>query len=187
MVETSHMGSEVAARSGSLITARDALEQGREVFAVPGSPLDPRAEGTNHLLKQGATLVTEVSAVIDVLKPLIGRAPDSFAEDPEPFDAGDRPRIRRAISAAASFRCSVRPRSRSTTWCGYPAHRSRSSAWCCSTSTSLAAWSGMATASCRCFDSGRARVVPGRASLRARKDWRRDAAASSGAVWLVAA
>src|SRR5207244_7224969 len=42
---------EAAARSGSLITARFALEQGREVFAVPGSPLDPRAEGTNSLLK----------------------------------------------------------------------------------------------------------------------------------------
>ena len=47
---------EAARRSGSLITARFALEQGREVFAVPGSPLDPRAEGTNDLIRDGATL-----------------------------------------------------------------------------------------------------------------------------------
>ncbi len=44
-----------------------ALEQGREVFAVPGSPLDPRCEGTNGLLKQGATLVTETDDVLAVL------------------------------------------------------------------------------------------------------------------------
>jgi DNA processing protein len=64
---------EAARRSGSLITARLAGEQGREVFAVPGSPLDPRAEGTNGLLKQGATLVTEAADVTAVLEPILGR------------------------------------------------------------------------------------------------------------------
>jgi len=64
---------EAARRSGSLITARMAGEQGREVFAVPGSPLDPRAEGTNGLIKQGATLVTEAADVIAVLEPILGR------------------------------------------------------------------------------------------------------------------
>jgi DNA processing protein len=74
---------EAAKRSGSLITARFALEQGREVFAVPGSPLDPRAEGTNGLLKQGATLVTEAADIIAVLEPILGRAPDRPAEEPD--------------------------------------------------------------------------------------------------------
>jgi DNA processing protein len=64
---------EAARRSGSLITTRFALEQGREVFAVPGSPLDPRAEGSNGLIKQGATLVTEASDLIDALQPILGR------------------------------------------------------------------------------------------------------------------
>jgi len=63
---------EAAKRSGSLITARLALEQGREVFAVPGSPLDPRAEGTNSLIKQGATPVTEAADIIAVLQPIMG-------------------------------------------------------------------------------------------------------------------
>jgi DNA processing protein len=62
---------EAAKRSGSLITARFALEQGREVFAVPGSPLDPRAEGTNGLIKQGATPVTETADIIAVLRPIM--------------------------------------------------------------------------------------------------------------------
>jgi DNA processing protein len=62
---------EAAKRSGSLITARFALEQGREVFAVPGSPLDPRAEGTNGLIKQGATPVTETSDIVTVLQPIM--------------------------------------------------------------------------------------------------------------------
>jgi DNA processing protein len=79
---------EAARRSGSLITARFAGEQGREVFAVPGSPLDPRAEGTNALLKQGATLVTEAADVIAVLQPILGRGFDVPAEEPEPDTLG---------------------------------------------------------------------------------------------------
>ena len=74
---------EAAQRSGSLITARMALEQGREVFAVPGSPIDPRTEGANRLLKQGATLVTETSDIIAVLQPILGRPFDLPAEEPE--------------------------------------------------------------------------------------------------------
>ncbi|KMO38297.1 DNA-processing protein DprA [Methylobacterium aquaticum] len=78
---------EAARRSGSLITARFALEQGREVFAVPGSPLDPRAEGTNDLIRDGATLCAAPEHVMAVLAPLIGGpAPDGGAED-----AADRP------------------------------------------------------------------------------------------------
>jgi DNA processing protein len=74
---------EAARRSGSLITARFAGEQGREVFAVPGSPLDPRAEGTNGLLKQGAILVTEAADVTAVLEPILGRGLDLPAQEPE--------------------------------------------------------------------------------------------------------
>jgi DNA processing protein len=73
---------EAAQRSGSLITARMALEQGREVFAVPGSPLDPRAEGTNGLLKQGATLVTEAQDVIAVLEPILDPVLGHLREKP---------------------------------------------------------------------------------------------------------
>jgi len=75
---------EAARRSGSLITVRFALEQGREVFAVPGSPLDPRAEGTNGLLKQGATLVTEAGDVIAVLEPILGTKIEPPAEEAAP-------------------------------------------------------------------------------------------------------
>jgi DNA processing protein len=75
---------EAARRSGSLITTRLALEQGREVFAVPGSPLDPRAEGSNGLLKQGATLVTEAEDVIAVLRPILGAPLERSMREPEP-------------------------------------------------------------------------------------------------------
>jgi DNA processing protein len=74
---------EAAKRSGSLITARMALEQGREVFAVPGSPLDPRTEGSNDLIKQGATLVTDAGDVISVLQPILGQSVALAAEEPE--------------------------------------------------------------------------------------------------------
>jgi DNA processing protein len=88
---------EAALRSGSLITARIAAEQGREVFAVPGSPLDPRAAGTNDLIKQGATLTTEASDVINAVEPIMGRPLALREPDDEPIasepEANDRARI----------------------------------------------------------------------------------------------
>jgi len=89
---------EAAHRSGSLITARMAAEQGREVFAVPGSPLDPRAAGTNDLIKQGATLTTEAADVINAVAPIMERPVTLGASEPdsEPldFDAGTGERAR---------------------------------------------------------------------------------------------
>jgi DNA processing protein len=79
---------EAARRSGSLITARLAGEQGREVFAVPGSPLDPRSEGTNGLIKQGAIPVTEAADITAVLAPILNRdlnAPSTQEPSPEHF------------------------------------------------------------------------------------------------------
>ena len=84
---------EAELRSGSLITARLAAEQGREVFAVPGSPLDPRARGTNDLIRQGATLVEEADDVMRVLEAQPGR----FESPPRPsrrWDLLGRPSVR---------------------------------------------------------------------------------------------
>jgi DNA processing protein len=99
---------EAAERSGSLITARIANELGREVFAVPGSPIDPRAAGTNRLLKEGATLVTCAADIIDTLTPTMGRLlPTSIREPqasapPEPPQADDalRERVAALLSPA---------------------------------------------------------------------------------------
>jgi DNA processing protein len=65
---------EAAARSGSLITARCALDQGREVMAVPGHPLDSRASGANILLRDGATLVRSAADVVEALGGALGGA-----------------------------------------------------------------------------------------------------------------
>jgi DNA processing protein len=74
---------EAAHRSGSLITARIAAEQGREVFAVPGSPLDPRAAGTNDLIKQGAMLTTCAADVINAVEPIMERPIEFYAREPD--------------------------------------------------------------------------------------------------------
>jgi DNA processing protein len=90
---------EAAQRSGSLITARMAGEQGREVFAVPGSPLDPRSAGANDLIKQGATLCTSATDIISVVNPILRRPVETPLEEPgfeafgEEPDAPERARI----------------------------------------------------------------------------------------------
>jgi DNA processing protein len=64
---------EAAPRSGSLITARLAAEAGREVMAVPGSPLDPRAQGCNQLIRDGATLIQNAADVVEAIRPFESR------------------------------------------------------------------------------------------------------------------
>jgi DNA processing protein len=68
---------EAAPRSGSLITARLAAEAGREVMAVPGSPLDPRAQGCNQLIRDGATLVQTAADVVEAIRPFENRVRSS--------------------------------------------------------------------------------------------------------------
>ena len=98
---------EAAERSGSLITARRAADQGRLVLAVPGSPLDPRASGTNRLIKDGATMVTSVDDVVSEIAPMLARprpSSEHFAEPAdEPLldaDESDRERILGALGQA---------------------------------------------------------------------------------------
>ncbi|MGO8914978.1 MAG: DNA-processing protein DprA [Stellaceae bacterium] len=83
---------EAALRSGSLITARFALEQGREVFAVPGSPLDPRCRGTNDLIRRGAVLTESADDVFaEIEAHLAPRAASRPSALPEPAAAPPGP------------------------------------------------------------------------------------------------
>jgi DNA processing protein len=88
---------EAAPRSGSLITARLAAEAGRDVMAVPGSPLDPRAQGCNLLIREGATLVQSVDDILEQVRPIDLRALRSpgggYGAEP-PADPGDAERAR---------------------------------------------------------------------------------------------
>lgn len=85
---------EAAARSGSLITARDALDQGRDVFAVPGHPFDARAAGCNQLLRDGATLIRSAGDVIEAIGPAAAEVP---VPPPVP-GAQDRGPLREAVA-----------------------------------------------------------------------------------------
>ncbi len=111
---------EAALRSGALITARTALEQGREVMAVPGSPLDPRARGPNDLIRQGAALVEGIDDVVAALNSVgAGRArtmtpgdvaalaealndEEAMAADPAAAGPDDLEAARRSVEAALS-------------------------------------------------------------------------------------
>ena len=83
---------EAAPKSGSLITARLANEAGRDVMAVPGSPLDPRAQGCNALIRDGATLVQNAGDVLETIRPMVGRVEqrsEGWRGPPVDADAGD--------------------------------------------------------------------------------------------------
>jgi DNA processing protein len=83
---------EAAPRSGSLITARLAAEAGREVMAVPGSPLDPRAQGCNQLIRDGATLVQNAADVIEAIRPYqshVRSAPTTYEHRAEEMADGE--------------------------------------------------------------------------------------------------
>jgi DNA processing protein len=83
---------EAAPRSGSLITARLAAEAGREVMAVPGSPLDPRAQGCNQLIRDGATLIQNADDVMEAIRPYesqVRSTPAPYEAKPEEWLDGE--------------------------------------------------------------------------------------------------
>ncbi|MCB2113949.1 MAG: DNA-processing protein DprA [Parvularculaceae bacterium] len=102
---------EAAARSGTLITARFALEQGREVFAVPGSPLDPRCQGANRLIREGAMLTQSADDVIDALAGQLGGVQEMSDEEDDwitepkgdPFSTRETERVRASVKELLGF------------------------------------------------------------------------------------
>lgn len=99
---------EAALKSGSLITARYALDQGREVFAVPGSPLDPRCKGTNQLLRQGAHICESVEDIVHNLPshtPHVSEAsPSGFISAPSaPANDAQRAEARQLILSKLGY------------------------------------------------------------------------------------
>jgi DNA processing protein len=86
---------EAAARSGSLITAQRAVEQGREVFVVPGSPLDPRYGGSNNLIRDGAILVRDVNDITSVF----GRPQSPIQPPDKPVQKGDDTDMAKVLEA----------------------------------------------------------------------------------------
>ena len=98
---------EAAERSGSLISARTALEQNREVMSVPGSPLDPRSAGTNRLLREGATLVRHADDVIEALS----QSPIQPVQSPPPpqYESGLDPETDIPESQIARVRSALGP------------------------------------------------------------------------------
>ena len=95
---------EAAPRSGSLITARLAAEAGREVMAVPGSPLDPRAQGCNQLIRDGATLVQNAADVVEAIRPFASQralaAPTPYRAGREQLERRRRVRLGRGAARA---------------------------------------------------------------------------------------
>jgi DNA processing protein len=100
---------EASLKSGSLITARMAADQGREVFAVPGSPLDPRAQGPNDLLRHGAILTETASDILDALAPKLHRplsepfSPPAPQAGPQDFNESELRSARASVIECLGF------------------------------------------------------------------------------------
>jgi DNA protecting protein DprA len=165
---------EAAPKSGSLITARLAAEYGREVMAVPGSPLDPRAQGCNLLIREGATLIQSADDVLELIRPIGPAWSPSRRATIRPNS-----RRRRTQIAMPSRTCSAQRPCSSTKWCASPAVRLPRYRWCCSNSNSPAGWSVMQGGGCRYPDDFLKRALtPLRSTLHPRAYVRGSKAAS---------